>query len=78
MTLPAAKVAIAHRSIGLRPKMSDSLPQIGVDAALASKYDDPIQVYPAEEWNAEVIVGRAVVAMVKSKAARKRHSYSQA
>ena len=41
---PTKKTRLAMSSMGLRPKMSDTLPQIGVDAAAPSKYAEPIQV----------------------------------
>jgi len=43
-TLPTAKITITHSKTGLRPKISESEPQMGVDAAPASRYDEPIQV----------------------------------
>ena len=41
---PTKKIALANRRIGLRPQISLSLPHIGVDAAAARRYEDPIQV----------------------------------
>lgn len=41
---PTKKMALAKRSIGLRPQISLSLPQIGVAAAAARRYEDPIHV----------------------------------
>lgn len=69
--LPMKNIAAAINKIGLRPQMSENLPQIGVLAALARRYADPIQVYPALEWKCSEIVGRAVVIMETSRAARK-------
>lgn len=57
---------------GLRPQISLSLPQSGTEAAHASRYAEPIHVYceaEADRWPA--IVGKAVVIMVMSRAARK-------
>ena len=64
-------IAVAMRSSGLRPQISLSFPHIGVPAASASIYADPTQVYAAEESKYSDIVGRAVLIMVMSKAARK-------
>jgi hypothetical protein len=61
---PMKKTMFAMRRIGLRPQMSEILPHIGVEAALASRYAEPIQVYPAEEWKCSDMVGRAVVMIV--------------
>lgn len=41
---PTKKIALTNRSIGLRPQTSLILPQIGVAAAAARRYEDPIQV----------------------------------
>lgn len=41
---PTKKMALASKSIGLRPQMSLSLPQIGVAAAAAKRYEEPIHV----------------------------------
>ena len=46
----AKKMASANRMISLRPKISESLAQIGPDAALPSKKAPPIHVYPAAEF----------------------------
>ena len=42
--LPMRKTRLAIMSTGLRPKMSEILPHIGVDEAAPSKYPDPIHV----------------------------------
>ena len=41
---PKKKMRLASRMIGLRPHMSLNFPQVGVDAAAASRYADPIHV----------------------------------
>ncbi len=41
---PTKKTALARSRIGLRPQMSEILPQTGVAAAEASRYADPIHV----------------------------------
>ena len=61
---PAKKMRLAMRGTGFRPHMSEILPHIGVDAATASRYEEPIQVYPAEVWKYSAIVGKAVVTTV--------------
>jgi hypothetical protein len=63
-------IAAAISKTGLRPQISENFPQDGVLAALASKYADPIHVYPAFEWKYSLIVGKAVVMIVVSRAAR--------
>lgn len=68
--LPIKKTADVTSRIGLRPQMSENLPHDGTEAALASRYADPIQVYPAFEWKYSLIVGNAVVIIVVSRAAR--------
>jgi hypothetical protein len=42
--LPARNTTLASINIGLRPKMSEILPHIGVDAAAPSRYPEPIHV----------------------------------
>lgn len=61
---PAKNMKLAIRRTGLRPHMSEILPHIGVDAATARRYAEPIQVYPAEVWKYSAIVGKAVVTIV--------------
>jgi hypothetical protein len=68
--LPMKNIAAAISKTGLRPQISENFPQDGVLAALASKYADPIHVYPAFEWKYSLIVGKAVVMIVVSRAAR--------
>lgn len=69
--LPTKKMLMAMRSTGLRPHMSLTLPQIGVEAPSASIYAAPTQTYASVEWKWLEIVGKAVVTMVISSAARK-------
>lgn len=71
---PAKNVASAARKTIFRPQISDNFPQTRVAAAPAKRYADPIQVYAVAEWSSLTIVGVAVVAIVKSRAARKRES----
>ena len=42
--LPMKKIMEAPRRMGLRPQISENLPHDGVEAALASRYADPIHV----------------------------------
>lgn len=65
----AAKPAMAHRSISLRPQISESLAHIGDPAAFAKRYAPPIHVSPDADFNSEEMVGIAVAMMVWSKAA---------
>jgi len=69
---PTQKTDTATRRICLRPQMSDILPHAGAEAALASRYADPIHVYPMVLLNCSDIVGTATVTMVTSRAARNR------
>lgn len=62
--LPTRNTTFAISSTGLRPKMSDIFPHIGVDAAAPSKYPEPIQVYPAGDWKCSAMDGSAVVIIV--------------
>lgn len=71
---PTKKIVTAARRIIFRPKISENLPHTGVDAALASRYAEPIHVNAVAECNSCMIVGVAVVAIVKSKAARNKES----
>jgi hypothetical protein len=64
---PTRNTTFAIRRIGFRPKMSEILPQMGVVAAAARRYAEPIHVYPAALWKCSDIVGRAVVMMVYNK-----------
>lgn len=41
---PTRKTILATSSIGFRPQMSLNLPHVGVEAAAASKYAEPIHV----------------------------------
>jgi hypothetical protein len=76
--LPIKKTAAAISSTGFLPQISLNLPHDGVLAALASRYAEPIQVYPAFEWKYSLIVGSAVVMIVVSSAARKTAAQSEA
>lgn len=62
--LPTKKTPFAIKRIGLRPKMSENLPHMGVEAAEPSRYADPIHVYPAADPKYSEIVGKAVVMIV--------------
>jgi hypothetical protein len=44
MIEPTKKTTLAMRRMGFRPKISETLPHIGVDAAAESRYAEPIQV----------------------------------
>lgn len=72
---PMKKVAMAPSSTGFLPQISDSFADTGAAAALASKYADPIQIYPAAECRSLAIVGIPVVAIEKPRASRKRVSW---
>lgn len=61
---PRKNTANAASRAGLRPQISLNFPHVGAAAAVARRYDDPTQVYPAEEEKCWVIVGRAVVVIV--------------
>ena len=76
--LPIKNTAAALSNTGLRPQMSENFPHDGVLAALASKYADPIHVYPAFEWKYSLIVGKAVVIIVVSRSARKTDAHREA
>lgn len=66
------KIALARRSSGFRPKMSDDRPQNGMLVALARRKDDPTQAKPdGEACRSAAMVGRAVVRITVSRAARK-------
>lgn len=65
---PTKKMPLVTSKMGFLPKMSDTLPQIGVEALCAMRYAVPIQVYPEAELNSAVMVGRAVVTIVMSRA----------
>ncbi len=41
---PTKNITLANSIIGLRPQISLNFPHVGVDAAAASRYADPIQV----------------------------------
>lgn len=41
---PTQNTPTADSSTGLRPQMSEILPQVGTKAALASRYAEPIQM----------------------------------
>jgi hypothetical protein len=72
---PTKKMATVVRRTIFLPKISENLANTGVDAALARRYADPIQVYTVAECNSLMMVGITVVAIVKSKAARNNESY---
>ena len=61
---PSENITMAVRNIGRRPQISDSFPHSSVDAALESRYAEPIHVYPADELKCCVIVGSGVVVIV--------------
>src|SRR3569833_2771603 len=69
--LPRKHIATAIRRRIFRPQISLSFPQFGVAADAARRYAEPTQTYPSPEWKSLLIVGRAVVIMVVSSAARK-------
>jgi len=72
---PTKRMTTAARRIIFRPKISENLPHTGIDAALARRYADPNQMNAVAECNSLMMVGVAVVAMVKSRAARNNESY---
>lgn len=76
---PMRKTTLASRMTGLRPQISLSLPHRGTDAAFASRYAEPTQVY-SEVVAARLpaMAGKAVVTIVISRAARNsaRHKES--
>lgn len=65
---PTKKMALVTSKMGFLPKISDTLPHIGVEALCAMRYAVPIHVYPEAELNSAVMVGRAVVTIVISRA----------
>ncbi|KAI6875606.1 hypothetical protein KC323_g248 [Hortaea werneckii] len=64
-------MTLANSNMGFRPKISEILPQLGIEAELARRKAEPIQVYPAVELKCSLMVGKAVVMIVTSNAARK-------
>jgi hypothetical protein len=63
--LPTRKMKVASNWIGFLPQISLILPQTGMQAALASRYEEAIQEYPlCDAWNWVAMVGRAVATMV--------------
>lgn len=68
---PTQNTPTVINKIGLRPQISEILPHMGAVAAFASRYADPIHVYPVVLLNSWEIVGMATVTMVTSSAARK-------
>ena len=72
---PTKKVVIAVRRIIFRPQIFENLAHTGVAAALARRYADLIYVYVVAECSSLIIVGIAVVAIVKSNAARNNESW---
>jgi hypothetical protein len=70
--LPTTKTEFASRIIGLRPKISLSLPHIGILAAFASRYAEPVHAYSESgTWKSRDIDGKAVGIRTASSAARK-------
>jgi hypothetical protein len=66
------KIEVARRRSGFRPKMLEEEPQKGMLDALVSMKEAPIQAAPeALVCREEVMVGRAVVRITVSRAARK-------
>lgn len=65
---PKKKIALVSSRIGFLPKMSETLPQMGVAADWAIRYAEPIQVYPDALLSSSAMVGNAVVTMVMSRA----------
>lgn len=65
---PTKKMAFVVSKMGFLPKMSETLPHIGVAAEFAMRYAEPTQVYPEAELNFSAMVGKAVVTMVMSRA----------
>ena len=65
------KMALQIKRHGFRPKISETLPQMGVAAEFAIRYALPTHVYPDAELNFSAIVGRAVVTIVISMATRR-------
>lgn len=74
MADPTKKMLTAASRTIFRPKTSENLANTGVDAALARRYVDPIHVCAVTECNSSTMVGTAVVAIVKSKAAKNNES----
>ena len=69
---PMRKTTLASRMTGLRPQMSLSFPHRGTDAAFASRYAEPTQVYSeVVAVRFPAMAGKAVVTMVMSRAAKK-------
>jgi hypothetical protein len=65
-------VVLARRRRGFRPKISEDVLHSGMLAASASRKAEPIQAKPADEASmSDAIVGRAVVRITVSMAARK-------
>lgn len=58
----------ALNKIAFLPQMSLSFAHTGAAAALANKYEPPIQEYPDAELSCEQMVGIAVAIMVEFKA----------
>ena len=74
---PPKKIELAIRMMLLRPKTSESFPQKGTLAALASRYAEPIHAYNESGiWKDRDIVGRAVGMSTVSSATRKILSVS--
>ena len=63
-TDPTKKTTLAMRSKGLRPKMSLSLPHMVTEAAVESRYAEPIHVYALAALNSSVMVGIAVATII--------------
>ncbi|KAI7360324.1 hypothetical protein KC320_g195 [Hortaea werneckii] len=59
-------MTLANSNMGFRPKISEILPQLGIEAELARRKAEPIQVYPAVELKCSLMVGKAVVMIVSA------------
>ena len=69
--LPTRKITFAKSRTGFRPNTSLALAQKGVIAEYVRRYADPIHEYAdCEALKLSAMYGRAVVTMVKSRAAR--------
>lgn len=64
-TLPTMNITLAPNIDGLRPKMSDTRPHIGIEDATAIRYADAIQAYVEEEaLRLRAMAGNAVATMI--------------
>jgi hypothetical protein len=63
--LPMKKAMLAVINNGLRPNMSLTFPHDGMNAAVASKYEEPVHAYPEPEIPRLTLMdGRAVNTIV--------------